>query len=236
MVESRWQPSAKVYNERWNPGSKIGVVRDAIEQLPPGGMLVVLGVTWGEYERLLAGLADRSGVRVTFDQGRLQAVSPLRAHEHYAQVMADIALLAAETLDLPFEQLGSTTLRHLERQQGVEPDRCFYIANAARIAGKVTLNLEADPPPDIVVEVDMSSDSQAKLPIYASLGVPEIWLYDGQHVRILELRDDNASYIEILESKFLECLTTAVLDRYLELSKTSGQSEVRRAFRAWLHA
>ncbi len=180
MAESRWRPSAKVYNERWNPGSKIGTVkgvavsqyRDAIEHLPPGGMLVVLGVTWGEYERLLAGLADRSGVRVTFDQGRLQAVSPLRAHEHYAQVMADMALLAAETLDLPFEQLGSTTLRHLERQQGVEPDRCFYIANAARIAGKVTLNLEADPPPDIVVEVDMSSDSQAKLPIYASLGCP----------------------------------------------------------------
>ena len=207
--------------------------RDAIEHLPSGGMLVVLGVTWGEYERLLEELADRPGVRVTFDQGRLQAVSPLRAHEHYAQVMADMALIAAETLDLPFEQLGSTTLRHLERQQGVEPDRCFYIANAGRIAGKTTLNLETDPPPDIVVEVDMSSDSQAKLPVYADLGVPEIWLYDGQHVRILELRDDSRSF-EILESKFLECLSTAVLDRHLELSKTTGQSEVRRAFRAWL--
>ncbi len=199
-------------------------------------MLVALGVSWGEYERLLEELADRPGVRVTFDQGRLQAVSPLRAHEHYAQVIADMALIAAETLDLPFEQLGSTTLRQLERQRGVEPDRCFYVANAARIAGKLTLNLEADPPPDIVVEIDMSSDSQAKLPIYADLGVPEIWLYDGRRVRILELRDDNSTYVEILESKFLECLTTSVLDKYLELSKTTGQSEVRRAFRLWLNS
>ncbi len=190
-------------------GAAVSQYREAIEHLPPGGKLVVLGVTWGEYGRLLEELADRPGVRVTFDQGRLQAVSPLRAHEHYAQVMADVALIAAETLDLPFEQLGSTTLRQLERQQGVEPDRCFYIANAGRIAGKTTLNLETDPPPDIVVEIDMSSDSQAKLPIYASLGVPGIWLYDGHRVRVLELRDDSSSYFETLESKFLECLTTA---------------------------
>ena len=168
-------------------GAVVSTYRDAIEHLPPGGMLVVRDLTWEEYEELLKELSDRPGVRVTFDQGRLQAVSPLRKHEQCAQVISDMALLAADALDLPLERLGSTTLRQAERLRGVEPDCCFYIANAHRIEGKITLDLDIDPPPDVVVEIDMSTDSDAKLPIYAGLGVPEIWLYDGRRARILEL-------------------------------------------------
>jgi Uma2 family endonuclease len=215
-------------------GEAVSQYRDAIDHLPPGAMLVVQDVTWEEYEHLLEELSDRPGVRVTFDQGRLQAVSPLRAHEHYAQVMADMAVMAADSLDLPIEQLGSTTLRQVERLRGVEPDRCFYIANVHRIEGKLTLDLAVDPPPDVVVEIDMSSDSAAKLPIYAGLGVPEIWLFDGRRARILELVEDQGSYVDAVQSKFLPCISAPVLEQQLQLSRTTPQSKLRRAFRVLL--
>ena len=205
-----------------------------IEQLPPGGMFVAHDVPWDDYEQLLREVSHRPGVRITYDQGRLQAVAPLRAHEHYAQVLADIASLTAEALDLPFEQLGSTTFRQRAKSRGVEPDRCFYIVNAHRILGRLTLDLDTDPPPDIVVEIDLSSDSDTKLPIYASMGVPEIWRFDGAHASILRLASDGAAYAPSPASRFYPVLSPAVLDEHLALSKVSGQKVFRRAFRAWL--
>ena len=197
-------------------------------------MLVVHDVTWDEYEYLLEELSDRPGVRVTYDEGRLQAVSPLRAHERYVRVIDNLVLFATESLNLPIEQLGATTLRQPGRERGVEADCCFYIANAHRIEGKNTLDLEVDPPPDIAVEIDMSSDSRAKLPIYAALGVPEIWLYDGKRARMFEFRDDIAKYAEVQQSKFLEPITPQVLDKFLGMCKSNGQTQIHRAIRKWL--
>jgi Uma2 family endonuclease len=208
--------------------------REAIEHLPPGGMLVVNGVSWEEYETLLDELEDRPGVRVTFDRGRIQAVSPLRRHEQYSRLVEYIAVHTAGTLTLPIESLGTVTLRQRDRERGVEADCCFYIANAHRIGGKDTLDLTVDPPPDIVVEIDMSTDSNAKLTIYAGLGVPEIWLYNGRRMRILELQSEISGYFEVPHGRFLECLTVPVLERFLELSRTTTYHEVLRAFRAWL--
>jgi Uma2 family endonuclease len=208
--------------------------RDAIEHLPPGGMLVVQDVSWEEYERLLAELSDRPGVRVTYDRGRLQAVSPLRAHERYAQILFDLADLTAEALDLPLEPLGSTTLRQMRQQRGVEPDHAFCVANAFRVESKITLDLEIDPPPDVVIEIDLSSDSRAKLPIYARLGVPELWLYDGKRVQILERSLNETEYNPASRSRFLPPLTVEVLQQQIEKSKNTGRTAFRRGFRAWL--
>jgi Uma2 family endonuclease len=215
-------------------GTAVSPCREAIDHLPPGAMLVVHGVTWDEYAHLLEELSDRPGVRVTFDKGRLQAVSPLRAHEHYIQVLNDLTTLTADVLDLPLEKIGATTLRQPEHERGVEADCCFYLASADRIEGKITLDLAVDPPPDIAVEIDMSSDSDAKLPIYAGLGVPEIWRYDGKRAGIFQLREDSTGYTPVERSRFLPCVTPEVLDRFLVMSKTTGQSEVRRAIRKWL--
>lgn len=208
--------------------------RDAIDHLPPGGMLVVPGVTWEAYETLLEELSDRPGVRVTYDEGRLQAVSPLSAHEQFSEVISDLALMAARWLGLRLEKRGSVTLMQPSRRRGVEADRCFYIANAHRIMGKIALDLAEDPPPDIAVEIDMSSDSRAKIPIYAGMGVPELWIYNGRRLRILELDEASGRYQDVTGSKFLPCFSVPVLERFLELSKTTGQDEVRDGFEAWL--
>lgn len=159
-------------------------------------------------------------------------MSPLRAHERYAQRLFDMADAAADALDLPLEPLGSTTLRQIKQRRGVEPDHAFYIANAHRVEDQITLDLDLDPPPDIVIEVDLSSDSKTKLPIYASLGVPEIWLWDNKRIQLLELSGDY--YSGARQSKFLPVLTVEILEKQLEKSRTTGRTALKRSFRAWL--
>lgn len=208
--------------------------RDAIDHLPPGGMLVVNDVTWEEYEHLLEELSDRPGVRVTYDQGRLQAVSPLRAHERYTQILFDLADVTADFFELPFEPIGSTTLKQMTLQRGVEPDRAFYVTNAHRVENKITLDLSSDPPPDVVIEVDLSTDSWAKLPIYAAMGVPEIWLFNGKRMQILELGTDRAHYSSVSQSRFIPPLTITVFEQQLEKGRTTGRTALLRSYRASL--
>lgn len=108
------------------------------------------------------------------------------------------------------------------------------MTNAARIIGKDEIDLDIDPPPDIVVEIDKSSQSRSKFPIYATFGVPEIWRYDGRRHRaeIYELREQ--SYVAMSGSHFFPTLTADALSSFIEQSRTEGQTPALTAFRAWL--
>jgi Uma2 family endonuclease len=114
---------------------------------------------------------------------------------------------------------------------GVEPDGCFYVQNAARIIGH-RIDLKTDPPPDIVIEVDISHESTSKLAIYAGMGVPELWRYDGRRVHIYQLLEQR--YVEVAASNTFPMITNEVLLRFLEQNKLEGQTAVLRSFREWL--
>src|SRR5207253_11098045 len=92
-----------------------------------------------------------------------------------------------EELDVPHAPYGSVTLRRRLKKKGIEPDDCFYIQSQPRIVGKKRFDFAKDPPPDLAIEIDITSRSIPRLPIYASLGVPEIWRYDGKRLRCLLL-------------------------------------------------
>jgi Uma2 family endonuclease len=113
--------------------------------------------------------------------------------------------------------------------RGVEADACYYVRNTKRIIGKSRLDLKSDPPPDIAVEIDTTSDSGREFPIYAGLGVPELWIYDKQRVHMYKLTGHK--YVAIPQSRFLPGLTGALLAEGLELSKTDGQTTALKAFR-----
>ena len=138
----------------------------------------------------------------------------------------------AETMGLVLETRGSTTFKEKQLRQGAEPDTCFYLKNAQRIIGKGDIDLAKDPPPDIIVEVDVSHHSAGKLSFYAAISVPEIWSYDERRVQILHLVD--GSYVEMPSSLSFPSLTDRVLTDALEQSKTEGQSAALRTFRQWL--
>ena len=206
----------------------------AIDHLPPGSMLVVPCVSWEQYEELLTDLGDRHGLRVSYDRGRLQIMSPSDEHEEYGDSILRLAQTLSEVLGVPLESRGSATWKRGALQRGVEPDTCFYVANAHRVIGRRRIDLDVDPPPDVVVEIDITNESLSKFPIYAALGVPEIWRYDGARVQMFTLSGDR--YVSANESRFFPALSCSILTEFLDASKTHGQTEALRRFRQRMNA
>ena len=206
----------------------------AIERLPAGAMLRLDGITWDEYERLLAGLSGRPGLRAAYDTGRIEIVSPTHEHEIYKALVSRAVHVMAEELEVPVELSGATTFKRKELLKGAEPDESFYVKNAAAIIGKTQIDLAIDPPPDVVVEIDVTSESESKFPIYAALGVAEIWRFNGERAWMYELRGNQ--YIEIDSSLVFPILTLAALAQVLKQGKTQGQSAALATFRQWVRA
>ncbi len=132
---------------------------DAIRHLPVGGVLSIPDVPWADYEALLTELGDGYAVRVMYDRGRLEIVSPSDRHEKLKEFIQDVARVLADELGTDLESFGSTTFKHPDLRKGGEPDTCFYVQHAAQVVGRDGLDLTVDPPPDVVVEVDVSHSS-----------------------------------------------------------------------------
>jgi Uma2 family endonuclease len=203
--------------------------RESVVHLPDGATLVFHGVSWEEYERFVSTLVDHPHLRTSYDQGRLEIMSPLPEHEAYARLFDRIVCSWGERLGIAVEAFGGTTWKRQRLARGVEPDSCYYVANAPRIIGRFDVDLEVDPPPDIVVEVDITNESLSKFSIYAALGVPEIWRYDEKKVTFYERV--GATYCETAASQFLAGLTPTMIASTLERSKTEGQTAALAALR-----
>lgn len=203
-------------------------VLDATEHLPYGATLVLPEVSWDDYELLLDELAERH-LRVTYDCGTLEIMSPLADHEDYARFIDALVIECCDASNLEVESRGSTTWKRRVLGKGAEGDSCYYIRNARQIIGKRKIDLESDPPPDIVVEIDTTSKSLKKFSIFAALSVPEVWRYDGKNVQIYELK--NGKYVKTASSQILPRLTGAILSEFIEMMKTQGNTAARHAFR-----
>ena len=207
--------------------------RDAIAHLPPGGTLSFQRVSWEEYEKLVAELGARAGVRVSYEQGKLEIHMPLPIHEFIKSFIADLMRALTDELELEMIGLGSTTFNYRDWSQGVEPDNCFYIQNAARILGVRRFDPAVPPPaPDIVVEIDITSESLSRFPTYANLGVPEIWRYDENEIVMYHLTP--AGYVSATASETFPFLTTEALSQFLRRSETEGHRDLLREFREWV--
>jgi Uma2 family endonuclease len=209
-------------------------ILEAAEHLPGGAALVVPAVPWDEYEHLLEDLAERPHFRVSYDDGRLEIVSPLPEHEEYARLIDMLVVAYAEAHDTELENRGHATWRRKALKKGVEADACYYVRNARRIIGKRGINLELDPPPDIAVEIDTTRQSTQKFHIYAALGIAELWHYDGKKFRIYRLTE--GEYIPARESHILPGLSSSTLAEAIEASKTLGQIAALKAFRRRVQA
>ncbi len=205
---------------------------DAVDHLPPGAMLIVPHVEWDEYEALLDDLGDHPGVRVTYSDGRVEIMSPSDEHEQYKELILRLAHVFSEEAGLPLETRGSTTRKLRSLGKGTEPDTSFYVANAHRIIGRPTIDPDSDPPPDVVVEIDITNESRSKFPIYAAFGVPEIWRYDGTELQMYEL--SGTAYTNAGESRSFPGLHASQLQEFVEMGKRRGQTEARKAFRQHL--
>ena len=201
--------------------------------LRPADQTVVLeNVTWRTYEQLLADLVDSSAPRLTYDRGVLEIMSPTHEHERLNRTLAQIVEVVAEELEIEIENLGSSTFRREDLERGFEPDSCFYVRNVEAVRGKRRLDLTKDPPPDLVIEIEITSHSVNKMSIYAQMGVPELWRYDGKTLRIDVL--EKAAYVSSDSSLAFPILTGKVVTDFLELSQTSTRLSLLRSLRDWV--
>jgi Uma2 family endonuclease len=202
--------------------------------ISPGAENRVLlsGISWATFESLLAETRNH-GTRFTYDRGYLEMMSPSREHERVKTLMGRMIESLTEELGIPISSAASTTLKDQLKERGVEADESYYIANEAKVRGRDNLDLRVDPPPDLAIEVDISSSSLDQLSIYAALGVPEVWLYDTQALRVYQLQPDG-SYSQQSRSPSLPFLPLEEIERFLARRNETDETTWVRSFRAWV--
>ncbi|MER3428409.1 MAG: hypothetical protein C4334_09960 [Pyrinomonas sp.] len=196
--------------------------------------VVLRNVSWEAYERLLRDHAEASSPRLFYDRGTLEIMSPSAKHEQLKDAVTMLIAVIAEEFGLNHRGFGSTTFRREDLARGFEPDACFYFANEPRVRGKEEIDLATDPPPDLVVEIDITRSSIDKMATFAALEVPEVWRYDGRRLQFFSLQ--GREYVEITESAALPGLTSKAVESFLAESERMGRLEWLKMLREWARA
>jgi len=193
--------------------------------------IVLQNVSWQTYQALLADMGDHRASRLTYDQGTLEIKMPSNLHEIINRLLARMVTTLTEELGLDLKDYGSTTLDREDLEKGVEPDSCFYIQNADRVQG-LNSDTATDPPPDLAIEVDITSSSTRRMEVYKRLGIPEVWRYTKKGLTISQLQ--NGEYVELEFSPTFAMVSPAVIAQFLQLRETTDDNAVIRALRTWL--
>ena len=197
---------------------------------PAEQKVILHGVSWETYERLLHEHQESPGTHFIYDEGSLEITVLSRRHEEPNRDLAMLVQLVAEELGIDFDQLGSTTFKRKRLRKGFEPDSAFYFARAAEMAGK-ELDPEIDPPPDLIIEVDVTSPSLVRFPIFAAFGVPEVWRYHQSRVTFYRL--ESGRYVETASSSALPPLTADLATRFLQERLRMQSTPWMRHIREW---
>ncbi|WP_434685976.1 Uma2 family endonuclease [Pseudanabaena minima] len=216
--------------------NEISPIASSIEQARPisENRVLLYGVSWETFESLLADVGDRRSTLFHYINGTLEIMSPLSLHEGSNRFIEALLGVFVDELEIDMRRLGSLLMKIPELKVGGEPDSCYYIKNEVVIREKENVIAGQDPPPDLVLEVDITSPSDRRLPIYALLGVPEVWRYDGYSLEFLGL--ENGEYVPIENSLSFPTLPAAIIVEYVQKRSLLGESKTLKEFRAWVRA
>ena len=209
-----------------------------VSQLPEDASVTFRDVSWEEYEELLEQVGEAPGLRITYDNGSLHAMTISAEHEKYTFFINSLIAGIRLRLRMNILAFGSATMRKTRLAKGHEPDACFYVQTAALIGNRIQLDFETDPPPDIAVEIDVRHDSRSRFPVYAALGVPEVWRYDSHSMTIYHLsrQGDEQQYVDQDNSAALPMLTAHLLTEMIEVMREKGELNALLAFDEWLQS
>jgi Uma2 family endonuclease len=201
---------------------------------PQAQTLVLDAVDWRLYSRLLDTFAERPRIRLTYDHGRLEIMAPLLAHDAEADFFGDLVKVLAEAYGLPLKRGGSVTIRLRKAERGIEPDRCFWLTNASRLAGVRRLDLRVHPPPDLAIEIDVTHSSMDRVAIYATLGVPELWRLEAEELTFHVLQE-TGEYASATQSRaFPGVQPKELLPFLLEAREAGDETPLMHRFRNWV--
>jgi len=193
---------------------------------------VLTGVDWARYESLLREYEGRH-FRLTYDRGTLEIMTVSPWHERAKKLLARLLEALAEELDIPVLGFGNWTMREELIARGLEPDECWYIQHEGLVRDKREIDLRVDPPPDLVVEVEVSRSVLDRLHIYAALKIPEVWRFDGQTLVVCLLGEDG-EYVESPKSLTFPQPALEGLPLFFAQWDKVDQTRLIKSFRAWV--
>jgi Uma2 family endonuclease len=199
--------------------------------VPQGQRVLLHDINWQEFEAVIEELGENRASRVAYYEGTLEIRMPLPEHEKVKSIIGHLLVALLSELGMDWESLGSTTFKKQNMSAGIEPDDCFYIKNYAAMIGKDRIDLSVDPPPDLAIEIDLTSDTQVSA--YEALGIPEIWRYKNRRLQVNIWQ--NGKYVESQISASLPDFPAIEgISKFVEMSREIGMSAALRAFRQWL--
>lgn len=199
---------------------------------PPQRQGIILNTNWEGYVTIGEVFRDQP-VRMNYDRGRLEIMTVSHEHEWIKKLLSRMLEMLVVVLKIRMHSGGSTTFRREELDRGMEPDECYWIQHEEQMRGKHTFDVESDPPPDLALEVEISRSVLNRLGIYAALGIPEVWRYDGETIRVLLLSQDG-TYQPASASEALPMVPVAELARFLAQRETTDETALLSAFLDWV--
>ena len=200
--------------------------------LPVEEHVYLPGVSFATYDALVTEIEGRRRLRITYNHGEMEIMSPSQGHERGKRLIGRMIETLTEELGIAVMSVGSTTFKDELKDCGLEPDECYYVQHEIDVRGK-KIKLGEDPPPDLVLEVDITTSVIDRFPIYAALGFPEIWQYAGGEI-IIHLLQPNGQYAMADTSQALPMVPVTKLAEHLERCDQMDETSWIREFRRWV--
>ena len=202
--------------------------------------LLFHSLNWQRYQTLRETLCRDRGasplenrnIRFTYLQGKLEVTMPLEIHEFSARLIELFIRILIVEFGLKVKTMGSTTLNRETLERSAEPDNAYYIKHQPLVTGR-DVDLDRDPPPDLIIEVDITHTDLDKLALYAAMNIPEFWRYNGEVWRIYVLRDSN--YQEVEASPTFPHVPKVKLYEFLAIAR-QDEVEAELALRQWVRS
>lgn len=171
--------------------------------------VVLHGISWETYERILDEHEEVSNRHFAYNEGDLEIMVLGYEHEKIKARLSELVTEIARIFGIDYENAASTTFRKESKKKGFEGDATFYFRNAETLRRKTKIDLTKDPPPELVIEIDITHGSLSKFPIFADLGIEEVWRFDGENVKFHRLQEKE--YKEVMESICLKNVKSAAV-------------------------
>ncbi|KYC38461.1 hypothetical protein WA1_35280 [Scytonema hofmannii PCC 7110] len=193
---------------------------------------ILENISWQTFKSMLADMGSGRNTRLAYDNGIVEIMSPHKAHENPNRLIEAFIGVLCEELGLEISRTGSLTLTRDDLEKGGEPDSSYYIQNEFLVRDKEKIDLSEDPPPDLVLEVEYSRSAVNKLNLYAAIGIPEFWRYNGSILRIYRL--SGKQYSEVQSSPTFAPVPVKEIPQFIEAARKNGEMATTRAFRTWV--
>lgn len=187
--------------------------------------VILRGISWATYEKILAEHDENSSPHFAYCDGELEIMVLGFQHESIKTDLSELIVEIARILEIDYQGAASTTFRKEKKQKGFEGDASFYFKNAEAVRAKTEIDLTVDPPPELVIEIDITHGSLPKFPIFVGLGIEEVWRFDGERVKFYRLETSGKHYKEMAESVCLPHVGSETVTKLLFAAQEMKRSE-----------